>query len=598
MENRGDADPTPQKGSPFFGSGVKTERIRSVSLRVRLFAFAALAMTLVIGERTFSLARLYAEDLAAGEKHVAERLNVTMGGYNEALAAMRATLVTLASDVNALQPGLNAPLPPAAAAGSSAPVENAGNSPSAAECASLTRVAGSINIVETLSLVDTDGIVRCSSRSASVGLDLSGRDYFRIAMRGITSIEPVRRRLISAQPAIFAAQPITLESGEVVGVLVARVNLRALFPESIFTDLGPNTDVILVSPEGVVMETYPSGRFAPGHDLSNSPAVARAMTNTRGTLLAEGPDGIQRIFAYARLPDSNMHLLVGVEQNTVLGPAERATWRAGLTIIVASILILGGLWLAGERLVVAPVQALADRLIRFGHGEIESTTSTVVITELEPLTKAFEGMARELTRRETALRSANRRLNSLASLDPLTGIANRRSFDAILALQWNSSSRLSMLILDIDSFKLFNDHYGHKEGDRCIRAVAQTLSSTVRNSDMVARVGGEEFAVLMPNAELSTATEVAERLRRAVEGLAIPHIANILGHVTISVGCASCQPSAELSPSSLYVAADRALYEAKHAGRNTVRASVNLAAADPAKDVETVRAGRAGGATG
>lgn len=562
-------------------------------------------MTLVIGERAISLARLYADNLAAGEKHVAEMLDRTMAGYNESVAAMRATLVTLASNANALQEGLNAPLPPVAATPTplteptTTPAEDPSSPPPPAPgCAGLARVAAAINIVETLSLVDANGIVRCGTRVGSVGLDIAGRDYFRIAMRGIATIEPIRRRLISAQPAIFAAQPITLESGEITGVLVARVNHAALFPDSIFAALGDHTEVILVSPEGVVMQSYPGDHFAPGHDLANSPAVAQAMTHTRGTLLAEGPDGIQRIYAYARLPDSNMHLLVGVEQNAVMGPTERATWSAGLAIIFASTLILIGLWFAGDRLVVAPVQALADRLIRFGHGEIESSSSNVVITELEPLTKAFEAMARELTRRETALRSANRRLNSLASLDPLTGIANRRSFDAILALQWNSAPQLAMLVLDIDNFKLFNDHYGHKEGDRCIRAVAQTLASTVRGSDMVARVGGEEFAVLMPNAELSTATDVAERLRRAVEALRIPHARGSNSYVTMSIGCAACQPSAELSPSSLYVAADRALYEAKHAGRNTVRASVNLTAPEPAKHAETLHADQAGGSTG
>nr|WP_246339938.1 diguanylate cyclase [Ancylobacter tetraedralis] len=179
-------------------------------------------------------------------------------------------------------------------------------------------------------------------------------------------------------------------------------------------------------------------------------------------------------------------------------------------------------------------------------------------------------MANELSARETALRNANRHLNSLASLDALTGIPNRRSFDAVLPLQWNKAPQLALLMIDIDNFKLYNDHYGHKEGDRCIRSVAQALATTVRGSDVIARIGGEEFAVLMPDADIGTAADVADRLRRAVEALAIPH-ANAAGVVTVSVGAAACQPAPSLSPSELFVAADQALYAAKRAGRNGVR---------------------------
>ncbi len=208
-------------------------------------------------------------------------------------------------------------------------------------------------------------------------------------------------------------------------------------------------------------------------------------------------------------------------------------------------IILVTFWVTGERLIVAPVQSLADRLVRFGRGETaEAPTARTLITELQPLVTAFEAMAGELTRRESALRNANHRLNSLASLDPLTGIANRRSFDAALALQWNTVSQLAVLMIDIDKFKTFNDLYGHKEGDGCIRLVAQTMASTLRGTDLLARLGGEEFAVLMPSASLRAATEAAQRLRRAVETVAIPHRGGPAGVVTVSIGCAACRAGA------------------------------------------------------
>lgn len=570
---------------------------RRVSLRLRLAAFAALAMTLVIAERTVSVFRLHADNLAAAERHVMELLDRSVGRYEATLSTVRAVLLTLASDRDTVPADF---LPAAEAAAGAASTPTPSQTPDNTEaCRPLGQVAKAFPAIESLSIIDTNGIVRCGTAPGAAGLDISGRDYVQIALRGISNVEPVLRSYITSRSAIYAAQPIVdPNGGRVIGAMVARIGVNELFPHGTLAELGAGTEVILVSPVGTVMLSYPEGTLGQGLDLSNVAPVARALSHTRGTTLAEGPDGVQRVYAYTRVTGTNMHLLVGVDQTVVMAPAERSTWSAGLTMLIVGLIILVGLWVAGERLVVAPIQALADRLIRFGHGDIEPPKSTVLIAELQPLTNAFEAMALELTRRETALRSANRRLNSLASLDPLTGIANRRSFDAILALQWNSVPQLAMLILDIDNFKSFNDSYGHKEGDRCIRAIAQTLASTVRGTDMVARVGGEEFAVLMPNAEIGTATEVAERLRRAVERLAIPHAKGATGSVTISVGCAACRPTLELSPSNLYVAADQALYAAKHAGRNAVRAAVDGIVADPANAAEALRPGRSGGTAG
>jgi len=554
--------------------GARRPRVRKVSLRVRLASFAAFAMTLVIAERTISVFRLHADNLVAAERHVTELLDRGVGHYGEMLATVRAVLLTLASDTRTLPPDIAAAgkLPPAGQVpGASAEPDPALTPDNPEACVPLSRVDEAFPAIESLTIVGPNGIVRCGTAPGSAGLDLSARDYVRIALRGISNVEPVLRSYLTDRPTLYAAQPITAaEGGGVLGVIVARIGLGELFPRGTLAELGVGTQVLLVSPAGTVMMTYPEDILRQGLDLSSTAPVARAMSHTRGTILAKGPDGVQRVYAYDRLPRTNMHLLVGVDQTVLMGPVERATWSAGFTMLAVGLILLTGLWIAGETLVVAPVQALADRLVRFGRGEKETPKSNVVIAELQPLVVAFEAMADELTRRETALRSANQRLNSLASLDGLTGIANRRSFDAVFALRWGSVPRLAILILDIDNFKKFNDFYGHKEGDGCLRTIAQMLAATVRGTDMVARIGGEEFAVLMPGAELGTAADVAERLRRAVEQLAIPHAAVPLGHVTVSIGCAACRPRLDLSPSDLFVAADTALYAAKRAGRNRV----------------------------
>jgi diguanylate cyclase (GGDEF)-like protein len=160
-------------------------------------------------------------------------------------------------------------------------------------------------------------------------------------------------------------------------------------------------------------------------------------------------------------------------------------------------------------------------------------------------------------------------LTDLSYTDPLTGVANRRSLDETLSgLVMGPASTGALLLVDIDMFKAFNDRYGHVAGDACLRHVAQCLSSKLRSFDLLARFGGEEFAVLLPDARLDEAARTAERLREAVQS---PHFA-VEGQqvsVTVSIGIATRQGLS--TPEAFIGAADTALYAAKHAGRNRVR---------------------------
>ena len=183
-----------------------------------------------------------------------------------------------------------------------------------------------------------------------------------------------------------------------------------------------------------------------------------------------------------------------------------------------------------------------------------------------------EELMRLVRERTEQLEEANRRLEELSFVDALTGIANRRQFEQILDLEWRRSVRsgspLSLIIADIDNFKLFNDSNGHQAGDSCLRDVATLLDSIVgRAGDQVARYGGEEFAALLPDTDAQGAESIAEKMRQAVEALETEG-----GRVTVSFGVASVLANDGLTPNSLVAAADAALYEAKRAGRNAVRA--------------------------
>jgi diguanylate cyclase (GGDEF)-like protein len=172
----------------------------------------------------------------------------------------------------------------------------------------------------------------------------------------------------------------------------------------------------------------------------------------------------------------------------------------------------------------------------------------------------------------TSVTKANRHLKKLSFTDPLTEVANRRSFEQRLGVEWRRAFReqlpLSMVMIDIDQFKLYNDHFGHPAGDECLRAVAAALTQHARRPwDMPARMGGEEFAVLLPNTEEDQAAKLAERLRSGIEELRLPHPSSIFQIVTISVGVATMYPRDQM-PQELIAAADAALYVAKTTGRN------------------------------
>jgi diguanylate cyclase len=191
-------------------------------------------------------------------------------------------------------------------------------------------------------------------------------------------------------------------------------------------------------------------------------------------------------------------------------------------------------------------------------------------------TQALEERNEELTRLRFALETANRRLKHLVGVDALTGIANRRHFDRALEREIRRARRdaqpLSLVFLDLDQFKLFNDSYGHTRGDEVLRRVAQTLDETFRRGgDLVARYGGEEFAVVLPGVDGRRAGLYAERLRRRIWRLAIPYNASQLtDRVTISGGVATIYPPATVGPDELLFAADKALYRAKCLGRNRI----------------------------
>jgi len=170
---------------------------------------------------------------------------------------------------------------------------------------------------------------------------------------------------------------------------------------------------------------------------------------------------------------------------------------------------------------------------------------------------------------------ANQELKRLSASDGLTGIPNRRLFDEYIAREWRRARRntgsIALMMCDVDHFKNFNDTYGHQAGDDCLRRVAAALQTVMeRAADIVARYGGEEFAVVLPETEIAGALFMAEKIRQAIQDLEIPHRASPHGVITLSIGVAAIVPNEHMTHDELIQAADRALYQAKHGGRDRI----------------------------
>ena len=180
----------------------------------------------------------------------------------------------------------------------------------------------------------------------------------------------------------------------------------------------------------------------------------------------------------------------------------------------------------------------------------------------------------------TEIKKREKELAEKTFFDSLTGILNRRYFDENIDNEWKKCVRekesLSLIMLDIDFFKKYNDFYGHQEGDNCLRRVAQEIKiSLLRPSDIAVRYGGEEFVVILPNTSINGAYNVADRIRKNIINLAIKHEASTISEVvTLSQGIAELKNQDDTVYECLKNA-DKYLYEAKKNGRNAIEFELN-----------------------
>jgi diguanylate cyclase (GGDEF)-like protein len=437
--------------------------------------------------------------------------------------------------------------------------------------------------IRSLMIVGKDGRVQCSTLDRLVGLDLSDRLALRKARETRDfAFSDFLLAKSDNRPVVMAAYPVSAINDEVDSVIVAGVNLDWL--SKIMGNLGgrPGISAVLVDSAGIVLAAPTDQASMIGRAIDTVPLLSAIAEKAVGSDQAEGSlsfvaaDGLKRTVTFARIPGTQSRLIVSIDEAKVTTAINREIRTAYLQLGFVCLFVLLGALIAAEKLIIQPIEMLSAMAKRFGQGDwsVRAARSRLP-AEFVPLARAFNAMAAQLGQRERELVATNDRLTVIASIDMLSGLANRRGFQSRLDFEWLKAqqydSELSLLMIDVDHFKLFNDTYGHPEGDVCLGRLGETLAGIAAETmGFAGRYGGEEFCLLLPNTDSTRALEIGEMVRVAVESLAMPHCTSHYQTVTVSVGVACTKPNDTQRPGDLIEAADAALYAAKHRGRNAV----------------------------
>ncbi len=442
------------------------------------------------------------------------------------------------------------------------------------------------------------------------------RDFFTIpfATQKTFISDAMRDPALGNQPVMIIAVPVADAKGQPWGVVLGYLGLERLAIGPAMAPVDKGAGILLIDENSRVLFASESAGLNVLDNISDK-LILRSETepNRSGAYNFEhspvADESPQRYLA-ARSKTSNGWQVIVFDPLSEVQRALLSEYAIALTWLIIAIVISVGFAVALANSIVRPLKALDWAVRHFNLGEDATIPLppadaprevTAVFTHLDSMGRRLrqsyqeiraavkEGeklrteleyvianREKEIAKRTEQLKEANSALRRLSRVDSLTGVANRRWFAEFLSQTWRQGQRdnqpISIIIIDIDDFKAYNDTYGHQKGDACLRAVAEAIRDVVcRGSDMVARYGGEEFVAILGDTPLDGGLLVAENIRKSVEVLALPHRGNSSGSiVTVSVGVTSTIPGESSEPEAYLVAADRALYTAKDEGKNQV----------------------------
>ncbi|RTZ47860.1 diguanylate cyclase [Candidimonas sp. SYP-B2681] len=381
-----------------------------------------------------------------------------------------------------------------------------------------------------------------SNGAAPPGANNSDRGYFTFHRDHADAkpyIGPPVRSRSSGEWILTVSRRLNHRDGTFAGVALATINLTHFGALYETLDIGNNGAVSLLLDDGTILLRRPFRDEDVGTSIANGSLFSRYLKDTNhGTATVDSVlDGVQRLLGFTRIKEYGLVAYVARDKQEIL-----AEWRK-------------------------------ESLFAIGFVTLFMMVLALLGSRLLDLMKVQIRVEQDLRDAQDGLIQANRSLKVLAREDGLTGLANRREFDSVIQAEFKrakrSGSLMAVLMLDVDFFKKYNDHYGHPAGDDCLKKVGRILrENTNRQSDLAARYGGEEFIVVLTDTTIDGARIVAEKIRSAVQREAVPHVESPLGVLTASIGVAVLHPTADDEPAVLITMADKALYQAKNSGRN------------------------------
>jgi len=387
-----------------------------------------------------------------------------------------------------------------------------------------------------LILNESGNVVLASQDTNARQLNFKDRDYFQahvIKDAGLFVSRPFISR-ISGKHVIALSRRLLSPDGRFSGIVVGTLNLSFVQDLLDHLDVGERGLAGLMRSDGIMLARSPKVVAAVGRDIRLSDLFSEFERQPAGlTTIRSRLDGEERLIAYSRIGDLPLVLSIGLAKSDIL-----ADWWRRAAAVAAVVLVL---------------LAFASFLLYLFWQEFKKRL-----------------------RAEQSLVKASRQLERLARTDALTGLANRRCFDVVFDREWRRHLRdqtaFSLLIIDVDHFKAYNDSLGHPAGDRALAQVARIIESETRHpADLAARYGGEEFSVILPDTSAQNARMVAVRIWTALNQQRIPHPLGTNGHLTISIGIASVEAGISTNDfHKLLETADKALYGAKRDGRNQI----------------------------